>query len=341
MKPSTAPEVVVITGASAGVGRATAREFARRGARIGLLARDRERLEATRREVEELGGRALVLPADVSDYEQVEAAATAVERELGPIDVWVNNAMVTVYAPFMEVTPAEFRRVTEVTYLGYVHGTLAALRRMRPRNRGSIVQVGSALAYRSIPLQSAYCGAKHAILGFTESVRTELLHDRSRVHVTLVHLPAVNTPQFDWARSRLPNKLQPVPPIYQPEVPAEAIYWAAHHRRREIFVGASTTLAIEGNKLAPGLADRYLGRTGYRSQQTGEPADPERPDNLWEPVPGDYAAHGRFDRRARPSSPQLWLTKHRRKLGLAALGAAIGAGSALLGRKPASRNRRD
>lgn len=337
MKPLTAPEEVVITGASV----APPREFARRGARIGLLARDRERLEAIRWEVEELGGRALVLPADVSDDEQVEAAAAAVERELGPINVWVNNAMITVYAPFMEVTPAEFRRVTEVTYFGYVHGMLAALRHMRPRNRGSIVQVGSALAYCSIPLQSAYCGAKQAILGFTESMRTELLHDRSRVHITLVHMPAVNTPQFDWARSRLPNKLQPVPPIYQPKVPAEAIYWTAHHCQREVFVGASTTLAIEGNKLAPGLAYHYLGHTGYRSQQTGEPADPARPDNLWEPVSSDYAAHGRFDRHARPSSPQLWLTKHRRKLGLAALGAAIGAGSVLLGRKPVSRNRRD
>src|SRR5438105_11498083 len=257
-------EVVVITGASAGVGRATVREFARHGAHIGLVARGRDGLEGARREVEEAGGRALVLPTDVADADAVETAAETVERELGAIDVWVNNAMASVFSPVKAMRADEFRRVTEVTYLGCVHGTLSALRRMQPRDRGTIVQVGSALAYRSIPLQSAYCAAKHAIVGFTDSLRCELRHDGSRVHLTVVHLPALNTPQFDWVRSRLPRRAQPVPPIYQPEVAARAIWWAAHHRRREVHVAFPTVLAIQAEKIAPGVLDRYLGRTGYR-----------------------------------------------------------------------------
>lgn len=279
-------EVVVITGASAGVGRATVRLFAQRGAAIGLLARGEERLEETRQEVEAAGGRALVLPTDVADPEQVEAAAEAVERELGPIDIWINNAMTSVFSPFKEMPPAEFMRVTDVTYLGTVYGTMAALRRMLPRDQGVIIQVGSALAYRGIPLQSAYCGAKHAIQGMTESLRSELIHDQSKVRLTMVHLPAVNTPQFGWVKSRLPNKAQPVPPIYQPEVAAEAVYWAAYHDRREITVGLQNVIILWGNKFFPGLGDWYLARTGYDSQQTDEPRDPDRPHNLWRPAPG-------------------------------------------------------
>jgi NAD(P)-dependent dehydrogenase (short-subunit alcohol dehydrogenase family) len=251
-------EVVVITGATAGVGRATVREFARRGACIGLVARDPDRLEITRKEVEALGGRAIGIPTDVAHADQVEAAASRAEEAFGPIDIWVNNAMVTVFSPIKELEPEEIRRVTEVTYLGTVHGTVSALRRMLPRNQGTIVQVGSALDYRSIPLQSAYCAAKHAVLGFTESLRTELLHDKSKVHVTMVQLPALNTPQFEWVKSRLPHKAQPVPPIFQPEVAARPIYWAAHQRRREVYVGGSTEKAIFGEKIAPGLLDRYL-----------------------------------------------------------------------------------
>jgi NAD(P)-dependent dehydrogenase (short-subunit alcohol dehydrogenase family) len=305
------PEVVVITGASAGVGRATAWAFARRGARIGLLARGKDGLEAARREVEALGGEALIVAADVADPDQVEAAAAAVEERFGPIEVWVNNAMVSVFSPAIEMTPAEFKRVTEVTYLGYVYGTLAAFRRMRPRDRGVVVQVGSTLAYRGIPLQSAYCGAKHAIEGFTESVRCELLHDGSRVRITMVQLPALNTPQFSWVKSRLPRKPQPVPPIYQPEVAAEAILWAAHHYRREWRVGALTTATIAANKLAPGVADRYLAWEGYDAQQYDGPADPDRPHNLWDPLPGDHGAHGEFDSRASATSWQLWLSQRR------------------------------
>ncbi|HEX7049754.1 MAG TPA: SDR family oxidoreductase [Longimicrobiales bacterium] len=320
-------EVVVITGASAGIGRAAVREFARHGADIGLLARGRAGLEAARREVEAAGGRALAIPTDVAESDQVEAAAEAVERELGPIDVWVNNAMASVFSPFKEMTMEEFRRVTEVTYLGYVQGTMSALRRMLPRDRGTIVQVGSALAYRGIPLQSAYCGAKHAIQGFTESVRSELMHDGSRVWITMVQMPAVNTPQFSWVKSRLPRKAQPVPPIYEPEVAARAILWAAHHRRREVEVGMSTVIAIWGDKLAAGIGDRYLAHTGYRSQQHDGPEDPNRPHNLWEPVDDtrDFGAHGKFDARARASSPQLWINTH---LGLFLAGAvgALGAG---------------
>jgi NAD(P)-dependent dehydrogenase (short-subunit alcohol dehydrogenase family) len=317
--------VVVVTGASAGVGRATVRRFAADGASIGLIARGKERLEAAAQEVEAAGGRALALPLDVAETGALEDAADRVEEELGPIDVWVNNAMVTVYAPVAQVAPEEYQRVTEVTYLGSVWGTMAALRRMLPRDRGTIVQVGSALGYRGIPLQSAYCGAKHALEGFLDSLRTELLHDRSNVRVTAVELPALNTPQFSWGRTKMPRQPQPVPPIFQPEVAADAIVWASRNDRRELYVGWPTVQAIVGNKIAPGLADLYLARTGYDAQQIDEPVAPDRRDNLFEPVPGDFAAHGRFDDRAKPRSAQLWLTKHRRWLAAGALAALAGA----------------
>jgi NAD(P)-dependent dehydrogenase (short-subunit alcohol dehydrogenase family) len=321
-RKAATPEVVVITGASAGLGRATARSFARRGARIGLIARGTDGLDGARRDVESLGGAALVLPADVASAPEIEAAAERVERELGPIDIWINNAMTSVFSPIAEMEPDEFKRVTDVTYLGVVYGTLSALKRMRTRGRGTIVQVGSALAYRSIPLQSAYCAAKHAIVGFTDSLRCELIHDRSAIHVTMVQMPAMNTPQFGWVKSRLPHKAQPVPPIYQPEVAAEAIYWAAHHQRRELYVGAPTIQAIYGNMIAPGLLDRYLGRTGYASQQTSEPEDPDRASNLWHPVAGDHGAHGAFDDRATGHSVEVWAAMHRWWLGAALLGIA-------------------
>ncbi|WP_224958445.1 SDR family oxidoreductase [Geomonas subterranea] len=317
--------VVVITGASAGVGRATAHAFASEGASIGLIARDRERLDAARQEVERLGGRGLVLVGDVADARRVEEAASEVEREFGPIDVWVNNAMTSVFSSFKEMTPEEFRRVTEVTYLGAVHGTMAALKRMLPRDRGMVIQVGSALSERSIPLQSAYCGAKHGMRGFTDSIRCELIHAKSRVHLTMVQLPAMNTPQFDWVESRLPNRPQPVPPIYQPEVAANAIVWASHHRRREIYVGLPTVKAMWGNKFIAGLLDLYLGLTGYKSQQTGEPERPDRPANLWESVPGPYGAHGRFDARSTAFSTQVWLSEHRWGLGILLAGSITAA----------------
>ncbi|HEX5539671.1 MAG TPA: SDR family oxidoreductase [Methylophilaceae bacterium] len=319
------PQVVVITGASAGLGRATACAFARQGARIGLLARGTDGLEAARREVEELGGQALALPTDVANSEQVEAAAAAVEAKFGPIDIWINNAMASVFSPVKELSPEEIHRVTEVTYLGCVYGTMAALKRMLPRDRGVIIQVGSALAYRGIPLQAAYCGAKHAIKGFTESLRCELLHDRSRVRLTMVQMPAMNTPQFSWVKSRLPRKPQPVPPIFQPEVGARAIVWATRHHRREIYVGMPTVAAVWGEKLMPGWLDRYLARTGYASQQTDEPVSPERRDNLWQPVPGDHGAHGSFDTRAHAISPQSWANRHR----WLSLGMVVLAGSLL------------
>ena len=303
-------EVVVITGASAGVGRAITRRFAAPGVRLALIARNENRLRAAAHEVEQAGGRALVISADVADEDAVEAAAARVEEELGPIDVWVNNAMATIFARLGDITPAEFRRSTEVTYLGTVWGTMAALRRMVPRNRGTIVQVGSALAYRGIPLQSPYCGAKHAIQGFTESVRTELMHDKVDVQLTMVQLPAHNTPQFSWGRSRMPRKPQPVPPIFQPEVAADAVYFAAHHRRRQYLVGWPTVKAVIGNKIAPGFADRYLARHGIEDQQTDQPETPDRPDNLFEPVPGDgFAAHGRFDGEAKDRSRLFGLEK--------------------------------
>jgi NAD(P)-dependent dehydrogenase (short-subunit alcohol dehydrogenase family) len=320
-------EVVVITGATSGVGRATARRFARAGASVALLARGSDGLEAARREVEDLGSRALVCPVDVADAMAVLTAAERIERELGPIDVWVNNAMVSVYAPFMEIAPDEFRRVTEVTYLGYVYGTMAALKFMKPRDQGVIVQVGSALSYRSIPLQSAYCGAKHAINGFTASIRSELFHDRSKVHVCMVQLPAVNTPQFDVTLNRMGEEAQPVPPIFQPEVPADAIYWMAHHRRRELFVGGSTVKAILGNRVIPGLLDRYLSKVAYDGQSTGERRAPGQPNNLWKPLPGDRGAHGRFDDRSEPRSWQLEAAK--RKDGLMLAGAFLGTAAAI------------
>ncbi len=319
------PLVVVVTGASAGVGRAVARRLGRRGASVGLLARGQDGLKQAAIEVEERGGRALAIPADVADAGAVEAAAEAVEAAFGPLDVWINNAMVTVMAPVKELTPGDVRRVTEVTYLGTVHGTLAALRRMLPRDRGTIVQVGSALAYRSIPLQAAYCAAKHAVAGFTDALRSELLHDRSRVRLTSVHLPALNTPQFTWSKTTLDHEPQPLGKIFQPEVAARAIVHAAlHPGRREVWVGGTTVVAILGQRLAPGVGDRYLARTGVEGQQTDEPIDPRRRDNLHAPVPGDHGAHGPFDRRAHRASVQAWLSRHRGWL----LGAAGAAGAA-------------
>ena len=323
MSTSSSPEVVVITGATAGVGRATARAFARQGAKIGLLARGEEGLAATKRDVEQLGGTALALPTDIADHEAVERAAQQVEDELGPIDVWVSNAMTSVFAPVKEIAPEDFKRATEVTYLGAVYGVMAALKQMLPRDRGHLVLVGSALAYRGIPLQSAYCGAKHAIEGFFDSLRAELLHDGSNVKATIVELPAMNTPQFGWVKSKLPKKPQPVPPIYQPEVAAEAIVWAAHHDRRELYVGLPTLVTILGNKLFPALGDWYLAKMGYQSQQTDEPEDPNRPNNLWGPVSGDRGAHGTFDDRAYRHSPQLWAAKNKRWLALAGTGLAL------------------
>ena len=326
-------EVVVITGASAGVGRATTRKFARLGARIALLARGTDGLEVAQREVEELGGTAIVIPVDVANAEQVEAAAARVEIDLGKIDIWINNAMASVFSPIKKMTPEEFRRVTEVTYLGCVYGTLAALKRMLPRDHGTIVQVGSALAYRGIPLQSAYCAAKHAIQGFCDSLRCELLHDKSGVRLTMLQLPALNTPQFGWVKSRLPRKAQPVPPIFQPEVAAEAIYFAAHNPRREFYIGLPSVKAIVANKIAPGLLDHYLARTGYDSQQYDGPEDPNRPDNLWQPVPGDHGAHGAFDARASNWSPQLWTSEHRTWIGIGVMTLALSGIIALLKRK--------
>jgi NAD(P)-dependent dehydrogenase (short-subunit alcohol dehydrogenase family) len=299
MEPVNRREVVVITGASGGVGRATAHRFARDGARIALLARGQEQLEAAASEVRELGGEALIIPTDVSDAAAVFAAADRVEEELGPIDVWINNAMSTIFSRVQDIEPDEFRRATEVTYLGVVWGTQAALQKMRPRNRGFIVQVGSALAYRGIPLQSAYCGAKFGGRGFTEAVRCELIHDRVDVHIGMVHLPGVNTPQFEWCLSKMEYKPQPVPPIFQPEIAADAIHFAAHHRRREIYVGNATVQTIVGSKIVPGFLDHYLAHAAFEGQFTNEVRDPARPSNLFKPVPRDYGTHGPFDDRAR------------------------------------------
>jgi NAD(P)-dependent dehydrogenase (short-subunit alcohol dehydrogenase family) len=323
---SSEPRTVVVTGAGAGVGRATAIAFAAEGAQVGLLARGADGLDGARRDVEAAGGRALAVPTDVANADAVEAAAATVETELGPIDVWVNCAMASIFAFTWDIEPEEFRRATEVVYLGFVWGTQAALRRMRPRNRGTIVQVGSALAYRGIPLQGAYCGSKHAIQGFTESVRAELVHDKSAVHVTTVHLPGLNTPQFGWVRSRLPREPQPVPPIYQPEVAADAIVWAAGQRRREVWVGGATVATIIGNSLVPSLVDRYLGKTNVKAQQTDRPTAPDRRDYLFEPLAGDRGAHGTFDDQAHGRSLQLWATMHRRGLFAGAAAAAAGLG---------------
>lgn len=317
---SRRPEVVVITGASAGVGRATAREFARRGASLGLLARGRERLEATQRDVEELGGRAAILVADVADPQSTEQLAELTESRFGPIDIWINNAMASVYSRIVEMPPEEFKRITDVTYLGYVYGTQAALRRMLPRNSGSIVQVGSALAYRSIPYQSAYCAAKHAIRGFTDSLRSELLADRKDIRLTMVQLPSMNTPQFAWVKSRLPQKAKPPAPIYQPEIAARTIYWAAHHDRREVYLGVNTAVGIKLNKLWPGFLDRYL--VGRSFADTHQPRDPDQPDNLWSPAPGPWGAHGPFDRDAKEHSVQIQLSRRRAALSLVGLGVA-------------------
>jgi NAD(P)-dependent dehydrogenase (short-subunit alcohol dehydrogenase family) len=323
-------QVVVVTGASGGVGRAIAREFARHGAAVGLIARGRAGLEGAAQDVRDAGGTAWTVSADIADFAAVERAAAEIESELGPIDVWVNNAMTTVFAFFDEVTPEEYERATRVTYLGTVWGTKVALSRMLPRDRGTIVQVGSALAYRGIPLQAPYCGAKHAIKGFFESLRCELRHRGSHVHLTMVQLPGLNTPQFDHCLSRMPRHPQPVPPIFQPEVPARAVYWAAQHRRRELYVGFPTVYTIIGNKLAPWLAERYLARTAVDGQQTDQPVNPDRPANLNEPLDEhrDEGAHGAFDAQAHPRSPQAWLARHRMLTGLSALAGAGAAAAA-------------
>jgi NAD(P)-dependent dehydrogenase (short-subunit alcohol dehydrogenase family) len=331
------PEVVVVTGASAGVGRAIVHEFAKHGARLGLLARGQAGLDGARRDVERLGGKAIEIPTDVADSEQVFQAARKTEAKFGPIDIWVNAAMTSVFSPVRKMTPADFQRTTDVTYLGYVHGTLAALRSMRQRDRGTIVQIGSALAYRSIPLQSAYCAAKHAIVGFTDSLRCELIHDKSNIHVTCVHLPAMDTPQFGWVKSRLSRKAQPVPPIYEPEVAARAIYWAAHQRRREVWVGATTVEAIVAQRTIPGILDWYLGRTGYESQQTAERESPLRRNNLYQPVDddSDFGVHGRFRSRAAATSAQVWLDKNRDWIigGIGAAALLLGLGKRRVGRE--------
>jgi NAD(P)-dependent dehydrogenase (short-subunit alcohol dehydrogenase family) len=331
------PQNVVVTGASAGIGRAVATAFGRRGATVGLVARGESGLAGAAKDVEHAGGRAVVLPTDVADPDQVFGAVERMEDDAGPIDVWVNVAFTSVFAPFDRISPEEYRRTTEVTYLGYVYATQAVLPRMKARDRGTIVHVGSALAYRGIPLQTAYCGAKHAIQGFHEALRCELLHDKSNVRVTMVQMPAVNTPQFSWVLTRLPRHPQPVPPIYQPETVADMVLFAADHpRRREYWVGSSTAATLAANALAPGLLDRYLARTGFDAQQTGEPHDPSAPANLFEAADGDdghdFGAHGEFDARAHRWDPQLWAARHHGTL--AAAGTAVLAGAAWL------RNRR-
>jgi NAD(P)-dependent dehydrogenase (short-subunit alcohol dehydrogenase family) len=326
-------QTIVVTGASGGIGRATAVAFARRGATVALLARGKAGLAGAAAAVEQAGGQALVVPTDMADEDQVFAAAARVENEVGPIDVWVNCAFTSVFAPFEQIKPAEFRRVTEVSYLGYVYATMAALQYMKPRNRGTIVQVGSALAYRGIPLQTAYCGAKHAIQGFHEALRCELLHDKSKIHVTMVQMPAVNTPQFDWVLSRLPRHPQPVAPIYQPEFAAQAVLYAADHpKRREYWVGSSTMGTLAANAVAPGLLDRYLAKTGYKGQQTDSSQDADAPVNLWQPADGsdghDFGAHGDFDDTAKDRDPQLWASQHHGALAAGA-GGLVAAWTAL------------
>jgi NAD(P)-dependent dehydrogenase (short-subunit alcohol dehydrogenase family) len=322
-------ETVVITGASSGIGRATVRRFARPGVRIGLVARGRDGLEGARREVEAAGGQALVLPTDVADAEAVDATAQAVEDVFGPIDIWINDAMATVFAFLWDVSPDEFRRANEVTYFGSIWGMQSALKRMRPRDHGTIVQVGSALAYRGVPLQGPYCGAKHGIQGVFESLRTELRHEGSKVHLTTVHLPGVNTPQFEHARDKFDTVSQPVAPVYQPEVAADAVHWAAHHRRREVYMGIPTVYTIWGNKVAPWLAERYLAATAVGGQLTETPKSPDRRDNLFSSPPGDAGARGPYSAKAHRHSLQWWATRHRRELGMAAL---AGVGAALTAR---------
>jgi NAD(P)-dependent dehydrogenase (short-subunit alcohol dehydrogenase family) len=324
------PQTVVVTGASAGIGRAVAVAYGARGATVGLIARGETGLASAAQEVERAGGTAVVLPLDVADADEVAAAVDRMEREVGPIDVWVNVAFTSVFAPFDQIRPAEFRRATEVTYLGYVYATQAVLPRMKARDRGVIVHVGSALAYRGIPLQTAYCGAKHAIQGFHEALRCELLHEKSNVHVTMVQMPAVNTPQFSWVLSRLPRHPQPVPPIYQPETVARNVLYAADHpRRREYWVGASTAVTLAANALAPGLLDRYLARTGFDSQQTQEPHDPDAPANLFTPADGDrgrnFGMHGIFGARTISRDPQLWASRHHGAVAAAVLAALAGS----------------
>jgi len=327
-------QVVVVTGSSGGIGRATAEAFGARGAKVALLARGEEGLAGAARDVERAGGQALQIPVDVADAPQVEAAAARTEEVFGPIDVWVNVAFTSVFAQFTDIAPEEYKRVTEVNYLGYVYATMAALKRMLPRDSGTIVQVGSALAYRGIPLQTAYCGSKHAIQGFHEALRCELMHNKSNVHVTMVQMPAVNTPQFDWVLSRLPKPAQPVPPIYQPELAARGVLYAADHpKRREYWVGGSTMGTLIANAVAPGLLDRYLARTGFSSQQVERPLPPEHPMNLWEPADGttgrDYTAHGSFDARSTDRSAQLWASHHHGTLAAAAGAGLLAAAAAV------------
>jgi len=328
------PPVVVVTGATAGIGRAVTRRFARDGAKIGLIARGMDRLEATKREVEEAGGEVLICQCDVADAEAVDRAASEVEDKFGPIDIWINVAFAGMMAPFVDISMEEFKRVTEVTYLGQVHGTHSALKRMIPRNRGSIVLVGSALAYRGIPLQSPYCGSKHALQGFQDSLRCELIHMKSKVHVSMVQLPGVNTPEFDWMRTTMPNTLRPASPPYQPEVAADAIHFAAHSKRKEVTFGRWALASVWADKMASPMLDYYLAKTGIDSQQTTEPIAPDRKDNLFEPVPGDPGAHGRFDKESHKKSRELWLTKHRSAVG-AVLALAAG-GIAWLGSRRAA-----
>ena len=319
----------MVTGASAGIGRATATAFARNGWCVALLARGADGLAGAVRDVESVGGQALAIETDIADERQVQSAAERIERDLGPIDVWVNNAMATIFCDFLRIAPEDFERATRVTYLGAVWGTRAALARMKPRDRGVIVQVGSALAYRSIPLQAPYCGAKAALRGFTDALRSELIHDGSRVHVTMVHLAAFNTPQFEWARACMRGRPRPLGKIFQPKLAAEAIYWASQHYRRELWVGFPAVLAILGTRILPGFLDRKLAYEAYEGQQDEEPLPPDRQDNLYHPVPGDHGAHGRFDDRALSHSAQLWVVTHR-WLWVVAVGAVLVIGGTVL-----------